>query len=573
MSILGLVGAATAASAMASATPAQAVEAVPGTVSYDVISEGAIADATNVGGTDNTAAFQRAMDKAWGSFGLGGTMIINPGAFHVKGQVKFRSNVKIIAIGATVRKYSTSSGYAVFVAETGTSKGYGASVKNIYVEGLTFKGSFTAGQETSCGVTLHHVDGAVFVNCVWDEAIMKGHGIDSVGSRGLRVRGCTFKGFNPQPNQEYVEAIQLDYSLAGAGGADTLFDGLPTIDVIIEDNKFIPLTVGSKTYPAPNPVGSHSRVQERWIEDIKFINNYVEGCHAPTTTDSFALTCKGWLHFFCTRNVEVRGNHFKNVPGRAARVFGAYPITSGTKVSDVNTVDAATTMVPMPMMNALIADNTFEGFDSTALEPLIWIGGTEASNGRGIKVRDNTLKDCFPTTGVTANEGADFVYLNDVTGVTLTDNNMDRGRTLFYGVRVKKINISGGQLNDLGHHIARFSACDGIKITNVDVDGHGGGYYFYNACTGIDIDGGSILGGRADAVKPKHMTFSGATEFSVRNVHMPFDAANGYTHAIDAYSGSTMGRVNDNMVKGWSDATLVKIGSGTQVTKRDNVYA
>jgi hypothetical protein len=230
-------------------------------------------------------------------------------------------------------------------------------------------------------------------------------------------------------------------------------------------------------------------------------------------------------------------------------------------------------MVPMPMMNALIADNTFEGFDSTALEPLIWIGGTEGSNGKGIKVRSNTLKDCFPTTGVTANEGADFVYLNDVTGVTLTDNNMDRGRTLFYGVRVKKINISGGYLTDLGHHIARFSACGGIKITNVDVDGHGGGYYFYNACTGIDIDGGSILGGRADAVKTKHMTFSGATEFSVRNVHMPFDATNGYTHAIDAYSGSTMGRVNDNMAKGWSDATLVKIGSGTQVTKRDNVYA
>jgi hypothetical protein len=377
-----------------------------------------------------------------------------------------------------------------------------------------------------------------------------------------------------------VEAIQLDYSLAGAGGADTVFDGLPTVDVIIDDNKFTPLTIGSKTYPAPNPVGSHSRVAESWIEDIKFTNNYVEGCHAPTTTDAFALTCKGWLHFFCARGVEIRGNHFKNTVKnvgdplrRPARVIGAYPILSGTPMSDVNIKDAAQPMTPMPLMDALITDNTFEGFDNDAIEPLIWIAGTPTVNSRNVEIRSNTLTDSFSKPGKSADEGADFIYLNDVDGATLTDNDIDGGRTLVYGYRVKNINVTGGQLRNLGLHIMRFSTCDNISILNVDVDGHGGGYYFYNACTDIDISGGSIVGGRADALKPKHITFSGAKGFTVRSVRIPFDTANAFTHAIDAYSSSTGGKLTDNIAKGWSDATLVKIGSGTVVTKRDNVYA
>jgi hypothetical protein len=106
-------------------------------------------------------------------------------------------------------------------------------------------------------------------------------------------------------------------------------------------------------------------------------------------------------------------------------------------------------------------------------------------------------------------------YLADVTGATIRDNYLDVGRSLIYGFRVTKVNISGGQLINLGACITRFSTSTDVQITSLFVDGHGAGHYFYTTCTNIHIDGGSILKGRADAFRPKHITHSGTTEWSL----------------------------------------------------------
>lgn len=543
-------------------------------IACNVLDEGAVGDATDTGGTNDAAAFQKAMDKAWGTFGQGGTILIPPGVYHLASAVQLRSNVRIIGYGATIRKYSTSVNYSAFWALSGSAQGYGSSVANVTIEGLTFRGSFTAGALTGCGITLHHADQVTIKNCAWVEAIISGHAIDSMGTRGLKVEDCVFKGFLPQTDREYTEAIQLDYSLISSviNDAPASYDGLPTIDTTVEGCRFVPLTIGATTHPAPNPLGSHSRVHGMWIDNIKFINNTVEGCHQPVTTDAFALSTRGWLHFFCARNVQIIGNKFKNVDNRAARVIGAFAISSGTTVANAGVAGAAAeAMTPMPMRGLLVEGNTFEGFTNDALEPLINITGTSATNGRNIRVINNTLRDSFSTPGVSGDKGADFIYLADITGATINDNYLDVARSLIYGFRVKKINISGGQLINLGAYITRFSTSTDVQITNLFVDGHGAGHYFYTTCTNIHIDGGSILNGRADAFRAKHISHSGTTEWSVRNVRIPADG-NLFTAAIDGFSTTTKGKVKDNFAAGWTVDNFVNLGTGSVVTETENVF-
>ena len=555
-----------------------------GDLVYSVLDYGAVADAIDGGGTDNTAAFQDAMDAAWGG-GKGGTMLIPPGAYHLFGYVKLRSNVRIIGHGATVRKYGLSgSTYTAFQALSSGSKGYGSSARNVTFEGLAFRGRFSGpGTGNGIAVTMHHAQDVTFRKCVWTETNIGGHAIDLMGCSGIVVDDCTFSGFNPSltDNREYVEAIQLDYSMADGGGDDMTasFDGLPTVNVTVQNSRFLPQTIGLTTYPAPNPLGSHSRVDGRWFEDIKFINNYVEGCHEPVSTDGFAVLCKGWLHFFCTRGVEIRGNHFKNTtaPGapapRAARVIAAYSITTGTSLPNVGIKGAASVAIAhMSMQNMTIRGNTFEGFASDTADNIMDVRGTTTVKARNIKVADNTVKDSWSTPGVTGDKGQEVVYLQDVTGTTLSDNYLNNAKSLLKAFRCNQVGIRGGQLTALGTYIMQFNTCNDISISSVQVDGHGGGYWFFGGTYGLEVHGGSILNGRSDALRPKHFSISGATEFSVRNMRIPKDG-NGYTSAIDIYSTSTKGKVKDNFATGWgSDASFVSFGSGSSATVSENVY-
>lgn len=555
------------------------VDTALGRARSNVIAEGAKADADDVGGTDDTFAFQKAMDKAWGTFGLGGTMLI-PGnrQYHIQGAVTLRSNVRIIGWGAVIRKYGLTGGYSSFVALSGTAKGYGSSITNVLFEGLSFRGRFSGiGTGNGNAITMHHAQGVTFRKCNWSETNISGHALDLMGCNGIIVDDCTFKGYNPGTgsNKEYTEAIQLDYSMSGGGGTDDAasYDGLPSINVTVQNSKFLPQTIGGVTYPAPNPIGSHNRVQTQWIENIRFINNYVEGCVQHTSTDTFAVLLKGWIHFLSARNIFIMGNTFKNVPGRTSKVFQAYAITSGTTLSGVSTGAAATSMTPMAMQNLFFEHNTLIGFDSDTNEALVECLGTTTQQCRNIQINRNTVRDSFSTPGVTGDKGSDFIYLNDTTGATVEGNHLTDARTLIYGYKVRRLVIRGGSLVNMGAHLGRFSTCEHITIDTVDVDGHGGGWYFYNNCSGIDISGGAITGGRADSLLPKHITFSAATDWSVHDIRIPFDAANSYTCAINAYSTSPKGRVKECVGIGWAnDAAFVSIGTGSTPIFSGNTY-
>jgi hypothetical protein len=136
MSYLSLAGAATVVAAVANSAPAQAVEATP-SAARTTYSEGAIADATDVGGTDN-GAFRNGQSMR--SLRIGRNHAHQSGAFHKVCQIPQQRKSS-----PSARQLSTQPAAGIRLCRwSGTATGYGSSVKNISIEGLTFRGRFTA---------------------------------------------------------------------------------------------------------------------------------------------------------------------------------------------------------------------------------------------------------------------------------------------------------------------------------------------------------------------------------------------------------------------------------------------
>lgn len=564
-------------------------------VGFNVLKEGAKGDATDAGGTDDTAAFQLAYNKAGAglAFGIGGVVVIPARGYRLNNSVKVPSNVRTVGYGAILRKYAGYQVYSAFETLSNGATGYGSGGKNISFEGLTFKGSFGT-SAAGCAVTLHHAQGVTFRKCVWEEAMISGHAVDLLGCNGVLFDDCEVRGLKITAGREYVEAIQCDYSVNGAGGSETntaSWDGLPTINVTVQNSRFLPLTVGGVTYPAPNPIGCHSRVDGRWIENIKFLNNYVEGgADTSTITDGFAQLTRGWLHFFCARNVQIIGNHFKNVSGRAARVLMCHPITTGTLVSDVQLATITSkSMTPMPATNFLLERNLFEGFNSDVGETVIDIRGVSGTKFRNVRFVNNEFKDCWSTPGTPADKGQDLIYLQDGISATLRDNDVQYGRGLVYAYRVSKLKIMGGTLKDIGFYAGRFSECNNVTIDDVDLENFGGAWWSYNNLTanstatpqvqtnGFRIEGGSIIQGYTQAqltgLAAQPVSMSGVNNFHVSGVYSPYNAATGYLKVFAVYNNSTNGRIEDNITPGYVDQVQTATAFGVASLAGSNILS
>ena len=556
----------------ANATNKGYVDALVGQASSNVRTEGAKGDANDFGGTDDTGAFQLAMDKAAGTFGFGGTMLIPPGSYRLHGSVKLKSNVRIIGYGALIRKYSGNSTYSSFEAVSNGLTGYGSSVVNVLFEGMTFQGKFGTSSAGNC-VTMHHAQSVTFRKVTWTEAMVTGHAVDMMGCDGIMFDDCSVKGFDMQAGREYVEAFQCDHSMNGAGGSDytnvASFDGLPTINVTIQNSRFVPLKIGTTTYPAPNPLGTHSRVEGMWIENIKFDNNLVDsGIETSTITDGFSVLTRGWIHFFNARNIQITRNRFKAASGKASRIFSAYAISTGWYVSDAQTDSPPSHAIAiMPISNLKVMGNSIEGFASDTNESMFDIRGTQSAKASQIKFHFNTWKDCFSTPGTPGDKGQDPIYVQDCFNVELIGNDVRYARSLIYGYRSNKIKIIGGMLRDIGSWAGRFSECGGVSARDVDVENFGGAWWSYNnlladssaspqvATGGFFVTGGSLVQGYSSTqlagLAAQPINLSGTSRFRIAGVDMPYNSNSGYTKVVSIYNSASNGRVEDNVAFGW----------------------
>ncbi|GAT18359.1 hypothetical protein IWT5_00633 [Secundilactobacillus silagincola] len=253
--------------------------------------------------------------------------------------------------------------------------GYNGGISNITWNNATFRGDYNKSDGQSVFVqSIHHAQHVNFNNCTFDNAESPtGHYLDIDGSHDVNVKNSTFTGFNAQT--DYKEAIQVDYSNHKAMSyhePGDVYDNLPSYDVNVTKNRFVPLSnkSGSVKSFGPNPIGQHALYANGAggiIHDIHFTNNYVQDAKPQLSADGANI------HFVCVSNLYISNNTFENKgalgSGNYIRIYNISPIVK--------------------MSNIQITNNKFVNLDPN--NRYVYFDNSKGAGITGVKVTGNKI--------------------------------------------------------------------------------------------------------------------------------------------------------------------------------------
>jgi len=351
--------------------------------------------------TANNDALQSMLDKWSGSVTVHvpkGTYLFDAGNITLHSNITFKFDK-----GAVFR---ITGGNRVNFVYPSPEAGYSGGISNVTWQGATFQGDNTAKGQSVFTQSVHHATNINFDKCVFDNAESPtGHYIDLDGSHAINITNSVFTGFNG--SQDFKEAIQIDYSNKKAmsyKNKGDQYDNLPTYDVTVDNNQFLPVSKksGQVASYAPNPIGEHAIYGHGTagiIHDVHFTNNTVVD-PKPLMSDGVAT-----IHFKGISNLWITGNKFIN-----QHVLG-----SGNYIYLLNSEPAYT------MTNLNITDNTFTNVNPT--KQYVYLDTTSS---------DNPMTDVTITGNqATAQRlGAAFVKGNfplTDPSIDITDNKITKG--------------------------------------------------------------------------------------------------------------------------------------------------
>lgn len=361
--------------------------------------------------TVNNDAFQKMIDK-WNNGNV--TVHVPKGTYLFDaGHVVLHSNLTFkFDKGAVFR---ITNGDRLNIAYPSPESGYDGGISNVTWKGATFQGDNTSDGQSVFVQSLNHAQNVTFDGCVFDNAESPtGHYIDIDGSRNINVLNSVFTGFNG--SMDYKEAIQVDYSNKKAMSyklAGDQYDNLPSYNVTVDGNQFLPVTrkSGQVQSYAPNPIGEHAiygHGAAGIIHDVHFTNNTVVD-PKPLLDDGVAT-----IHFKGISNLWISGNKFINQHvlgfGNYIYLYNSEPsydmknlnITDNQFINVNPTkqyiyLDAGKTN-DNPMSDITITGNKI----TTQKEGATFVDGNFALSGSGIKIKDNkTTIAPFTSTTVT----------------------------------------------------------------------------------------------------------------------------------------------------------------------------
>ncbi len=359
--------------------------------------------------TVNNEALQTMLDN-WDNGDL--TVHVPKGTYVFDaGNIKLHSNITFkFDKGAVFR---ITSGNRVNFVYPSPEAGYDGGISNVKWEGATFQGDNTSSGQSVFTQSVHHATNVTFDNCVFDNAESPtGHYIDLDGSHDINVTNSVFTGFNG--SQDYKEAIQIDYSNAKAmsyKNPGDQYDNLPTYDVKVNNNQFLPVSKKSgqvQSY-APNPIGEHAiygHGAAGIIHNVYFTNNTVVD-PKPLMDDGVAT-----IHFKGVSNLWITGNKFINqhVLGSGNYIY-LYNSESGYDMTNLNIENNTFTNVnptkqyiyldsstaTNPMTNVSITGNKA----TTQKTGVSFVKSNFALTGDTIAISNNTIKKAKKATVVT----------------------------------------------------------------------------------------------------------------------------------------------------------------------------
>lgn len=527
-------------------------------MSVSVRDFGAVGD----GATDDTAAFQSAIEYAHGTFGQGGEVVITEGDYWFAGTAIMRDRVSLRGVGwPIIRRKFGDVRYSLFAVLSEGRTGYGSGASNWSASGIEFRASFKAGEERSaCAFAMHHGQNIEIHGNRFIEMHAKGHVVDLNACDNVNIHDNVFMGMQKLDGSGVAECIQFDQSKKGSlshPDAEGSYDGLMSRNITIENNKFLPLTVDGVWYPASNIGGMHTTREGVYYENLKILNNYVEDPILVTSHSS-----RGNIHLEGAKGVIIRGNKFKSTRGGNTKLISARTVVVGNPVGqDPNIEQPVTTIPAQGCIDVLIENNEFEGFDGELTsEYMIHIWGIEGSESvmTGIDLKDNKFRDNFST-----GTGSDPIRVQNVAECTI-DSTKCRGKNsrVFYAIGIKGFSAR--------NNISEWSEVQPFWIENCSRRVQFQGNEWSNAlnsprakgCTDLIVSGNN-------ATSPRAGVFGFVLEACERFYVGPNNFSTAITGAAAiALSGSanTKGTINSNNCYGYTTAvqgTSVGVTIGT----------
>ena len=538
---------------------------------------GAVGDGEN----DDSVAAQAAMDDL--SVAGGGVLVFpGGGTYRMHTPVELTSNVRITASGATLLKKYGNAGYSVFVSRSNGATGYGSGATNVHFDGGTYSGSFESGAKTGVSIGLHHAKGVRVTGVTFTQSILNGHSLDLAGCEDVLIEDCTFEGWDVVTDREYVEAIQLDYSMRSALNIEDLdasYDGVATRNVTVRDCRFVPLAIGSTTYPAPVALGNHARVADIPITNIRFEGNLVDGGRqTDDLTEGTAAYFNGWVHLFQIVGAKIVNNTFiAPVDSGGTRVINMHAPGTGTAIEDIAYASPSSVNVtPIPPTDILVQGNTFSGFDAANTERVVFISGYSASiPASGVRVSDNQFVDCSPSAeGDYSPDGQYGVGVEKARDVTISRNTFNGVFQAVRAVTVTQFRVEGNSVRGVTKIPVEISSGRGVVVSGNTFRSQGGVWandvkefvVSSNHMEAPVMSGGtSVSTAFVNATGCKNLLVSGNSLASILgNTYM--------TRAVAVYGASTQGRVTGNVVAGFS-ADVVVSGDSTSIIVADNLLS
>lgn len=382
------------------------------------------------GVTDDSVAIQAAINFADEN---GYKKVIIPdGDYLMLENIYLKSNINLVLGHGTI----INSKYKWLVLKNG--------VHDVKVSGGTFRGNFE--QKQAFMITLHHAKNCSFENINFEECLIAEHVFDIGGSQNVVIDHCNFSGKLANPDRDFIEAIQVDYSIySGLGYKDEeereACDGAACSDITATNCRFTPVydEEGNIKCPAPMPFGSHDQFEGMYHRNITFENNYVKDCILSANDRGTDLR-NGWLHFGDVKGLTVKGNRFICTNGTKVGAIRIMQNELGHKASDAKIDTPTLSHIKIDDLSDIqILDNQFEGFDATYSNEdqygIIRIYGvkTQYSNTivKQVIIRGNSFTDCYPkdVDPTIAPYGIDCIVLHRVDGI-ISNNSANNIRRL-----------------------------------------------------------------------------------------------------------------------------------------------
>jgi parallel beta-helix repeat protein len=418
---------------------------------------GAIGD----GVTDSTTAFEQALSNNKCVFVPDGVYKLTRRLDITKG-----THLKLSPNAVLLRSHDD-----VLMSNWDTvSTGYNGQ-GNIILEGGTLDVNGDSFPDVANGLSLAHGNNIV-VKDVTILDVPEGHAIELTGCRNVTIERCRFLGFKIDSggNNYYVEAIQIEPCAIPTDATWTeiyVLDGTDTRDCTIQNNYF----GSSVNYPSfPCAIGSHGARFGKFYDNIKILNNTIEGCSY-------------WgIRLGKFTNCIVKGNTIRNGTGG-----GIYPTIfgSGESIKDMNGVTQyAEVCENIQILNNNIINMSGKGIWSIGdvnayLKKVLIQGnyiklcggiGLQTEYSENVKVVNNTVSS-NTGRGIFANNVNDCEYVNN-TLTSIQENG-------FFVSNATRVLISDNGLNDIKFYGMNVSSGNSLiwiernRIKNVSQGGNG----------------------------------------------------------------------------------------------------